>query len=171
MNKAIIKGAIEKTEIESNDGFFDYNDAATILTPISTIVDTAVDIPNDTLGEYTTRAFAPLGVTDVWNGSVFDFSELTVGSELLIRLDMTVTTLLQNTEIFVDLVFGDDFSIPFVTAQNFKNAGAHRLVATHPVYIGSTDTLNSLAIFKITTDRLATFTVAGFYVSVKRRLL
>jgi len=78
---------------DNSNGFVDYNDAATSVTPITLVADTWTDVPNDTLGTYTNTAYMPEGMTTLMDGTTgyLDFSELTLGSDIHIRIDYTVT--------------------------------------------------------------------------------
>ena len=81
------------------NGFIDYNDTSTTTTPIILAADTWTVIPNDGLGAFTNKAYAPSGVTelmDVSSGSV-DATELSLGTTLLVRNDFTVTPNTNNS--------------------------------------------------------------------------
>jgi len=85
--------------VNGTNGFIDYNDTSTTTTPIILAADTWTVIPNDGLGAFTNKAYAPSGVTelmDVSSGSV-DATELSLGTTLLVRNDFTVTPNTNNS--------------------------------------------------------------------------
>lgn len=151
-------------------GFADYNDLTTLTTPIAIPNnDTYVDITNDGAGLYSTNML-PDGVTDVWDAATqrFDFSELSVGDMLDIRLDVTVTTTAPTQTVTIDLELGgigNEFTVLF-NQNSFKLAGEHRLNRFNGLYIGSEDVRTNGAKFIIRSDDDATLVVNGWYVKV-----
>jgi len=81
------------------NGFIDYNDTATALTPITLLADTWTTLTNDGLGAFTNKAYAPTGVTELYDttAQLIDFSELGLGDVVFIRNDFTVTPNTNNT--------------------------------------------------------------------------
>lgn len=152
-------------------GLVDYNDAATVITPINIPTGLVnVNVTNDTLGPLTNKAYLPLGVTDIWDSStdLFDWSELKLGDMIDIRLDLSVTTTSPNQLVQVDLslgVGGSQYSIPFED-NVFKSSGTQRITRYNGIYIGDTNTLNNGARFVIRSDNTATLVVNGWYVKV-----
>lgn len=156
-------------------GLFDYNDAATAITPIVvTVAGSPVVLTNDGAGPNTNKLFPPVGVTDVWlvGSDVFDWSQLKLGDMVDIRLDIDVITASVNTEVSVDLHLGTGgaaYTIPFVTETNFKNTGTHKLNRFNGIYMGDLNTLNNGGQFKISTDKDCTVVVNGWYARIVRR--
>lgn len=156
-------------------GFLDYADLATQTIPISVTGGTGdVNVPNDGLGSYTNILYPPDGVTKVWDttNNVFDWSELSLGDMVDIRLNLQVTTLSLNTEINVDLHLGSGgsaYSIPFITSSNFKTVGTYELIRYNSIYMGNLDTLNSGGVFKISSDSDINYKVIGWYCKIIRR--
>ncbi len=76
-------GALEKT------GFIDYNDTSGI---VSLTANTWTDIPNNGLGSFTNKTYAPDGVTEFMDTSTgyIDASELKLGDTILIRNDYKI---------------------------------------------------------------------------------
>ena len=156
-----------------DEGFIDYDDSLTSGTPISLLsgVDTA--LTNDGLGADTFKGFAPATVADVWLSNAFDFTDLSVGSEVGIRLDVIVTTLTPNTDLSINLLLGGGlipFTIPFMSEQTYKSAGAHSINVYNRFYIKDSNALNGYGKFMVTADSAATAVVNGWYVSIKKRL-
>ena len=156
-------------------GLFDYNDVATTTTPIVvTAVGGAVVLTNDAAGAFTNKLFPPVGIDDVWNDStnVFDWSELSLGSMVDIRIDVDVITTSVNTEIKIDLHLGTGgsaYAIPWILETNFKATGTHKLNRYNGIYMGDTNTLNNGGQFMISTDKDCTAVVNGWYCKVIKR--
>lgn len=156
------------TEDVARIGLIDYNDLATQTTPInipSGLVN--VDIPNDGLGSFTNKNFRPKGVSEVWDvgNNVFDWSDLSLGDMVDIRLDLSVTTTSPNQTVIVELVLaigGFEYAIPFVQA-NVKTTGTYPVNRYNGVYMGDENTLFNGAKFRIRSDAAATMVVNGWY--------
>lgn len=150
-------------------GFADFNDAGTSSNPIEVTSGSGwVLLTNDKLGAFTNVAYLPEGVTTaVFSANQFDFSQLSVGDMLNIRLDITVTTTSNNQVINTRLKMGigsdSEFSIPFSHDQ-FKTSGAQQINPYVGLYIGGTDILNNPAQFEISSDDDASVVVNGWYV-------
>lgn len=142
---------------KQSNGVFDYNDTATAITPISVTGGAGfVNLTNDELGVSTNKLYPPSGVTDVWNAATneFDFSQLPLGSQVQIRIDLLVTTLSPNTQIDIAMelgVGGSPYDIQWVDVFE-KSAAAHRITVSDFIYIGDLNTKNNPAIFKIEAD-------------------
>lgn len=155
------------------DGWFDYNDLATQSTPYAYTTGTTDALPNDGQGTYSQSGYAPTGVTNLWNVSTnqFDFSELNVGDEIHLRVDLVVTTTIPNQEVEVELTFdigGSPFNLTLIT-ESYKLAGTYQIVHPTQFYIGYADMKNNPAEVRFTSDADASIVINGFYISVKRR--
>ena len=158
-------------------GFWDYNDVATTATPIAlTPVSTYVNLTNDELGANTLKTFALTGVTDVWDETVncFDFSNLTIGDTVDIRIDITVTTTGANHQIElqfdVDQGGAGNYQL-FVDRENFKSAGTYRIIKWYGLYVGDIPTRDGNHKIQVKSDTGAadTVTVNGWYVRATTR--
>jgi len=154
-------------------GFLDYNDTATLVTPI-TVLESAgeVALTNDGLGAYSTRQYAPRGIEDVWNASTgqFDWSMLSLGDVVDIRLDIEVTTTTPNTAIDVKLNLGSNtYNLPFITQFNYKSAAPHSITEYNSFYIGNEGTLNGGGHFSLSSDEDCTVKVRGWYIKITRK--
>lgn len=155
-------------------GILDYNDSLTAVTPISVpsgLVD--VDITNDGLGSFTNKSYAPVGVTDIWNSStnLFDFSQLSLGDMVDIRIDLTITTTTPNQLVEIDLVIGIggvQYSIPF-SREVYKNASVQNVNRYNGIYMGDLNTLNNPAKFVVRSDAPAIVLVNGWYCKILKR--
>lgn len=149
-------------------GFADFNDLATHSTPISLDeTDGFVLLTNDKAGAFTNISYLPEGITtDVFTSNQFDFSQLNVGDQINIRLDLSATTTTPNQQIDVQLRVGigtpAEFTIPFIQSQ-YKNAGSHSLNRFNGIYIGSNDIKNYPAQFEIASDDALSVVVNGWF--------
>ncbi len=149
-------------------GIIDYNDAATATTPISVTGGGGyTDITNDGLGGSTNKTYRASGVSELWDVStnLFDWSDLSLGDTVLIRLDVKVTTTSANQTVDTKLLLGvggSPYSLMHSEKQ-FKTAGAHEIDKfAFMVYMGNTNTLNNGAKFQIQSDGNCTVEVRGF---------
>ena len=71
------------------NGFIDYNDTTGI---INLTANTWTDIPNDGLGAFTNKTYAPIGVTEFMDVSTgyIDTTELELGDTIIIRNDYKI---------------------------------------------------------------------------------
>lgn len=156
-------------------GIFDYNDAATAITPLNVVGGNGpLLLTNDGAGPFTNTSYLPSGVTNVWNvvTDKFDWTELVLGDMIDIRIDVDVITSSVNTEIKIDLhlaIGGFEYTIPWILETNFKTTGTHKLNRYNGVYMGDTNTLDNPADFRISSDKDCTIVVNGWYVKVIKR--
>ena len=171
-----IKGYIGTASPDGfSGGWADYEDVATIGTPIN-VTATPTVLTNDGTGVNTNTKYLPVGdngVTQLWDTSSngFNFSDLDVGDMVDIRMDITMIIASNNTAIDVDLYMGSGGSIvvPFISQQNFKSTGSFEVIRYMGVYIGSADVRDSLAQLKVSADNNCTCTVNGWYIKAIRR--
>ena len=168
-----IKAYIESDGGDSfSGGWADYADFATTGTPLNVTAVYNV-MTNDGLGVNTNTSYLPEGVTQLWDSSTnsFDWSELKVGDMIDIRLDVSVTTVTNNTAVDVDLFMGTAGSIdvPFISAQNFKTSGTYNLIRYQGLYIGSENVRTNAAQLKIKADNNCTCVVNGWYVRYTKK--
>jgi len=172
----IFEGLIKPSDEDTTaytEGYFDYADSATASTPVSlTSALGYVDLPNDGLGSQTNLDFLPDGVTSLMDNGVFDFSQLSLGSEILMRVSLSATTLVNNTQIAIRMLFANGlYSIVWLSPLNFKNQVTnYELTPMNMFYIGNLETLNQPAKLQIISDGVASVVVNGFYASIKKRL-
>jgi hypothetical protein len=151
-------------------GFLNYNDLATASSPIAHTGGVDTVLTCDELGAQNLKTFAPNGIADVWDkdNDRFFFSDLKVGDMLDIRLDITVTTLVPNQTVSVDLELaqgGFDYQIPFDTAI-VKNASTNQISRFNGIYMGDTNTLDNFGQFIFTSPDDATIIVNGWYCKI-----
>lgn len=142
----ILDGAVMSDELSTN-GIADYNDTTTSVTPITLVANTWTTITNDGAGSFTNLAYLPsdtTGLMDTSDGS-FDFSELTLGDNVLIRNDYEVTPNVNNAllEIRYELGTGSGvYTLPTVLGRLDDGSGKPYRKALKPdmIYMGDTNT-------------------------------
>jgi len=155
------------------DGFIDYTDAATQTTPINYTAPDAIEIPCDGLGAYTVTAYKPLNVTNLWNTTTnrIDLSELNLGDEFTLCVELEATTLSNNPLFEVYATF-DLTGSPYtkkLTTDYYKVAGTYNIAAAREMYIGFAGTKNNPAAIYFKCDVNCTLKVIGIFITVKRR--
>ena len=155
-------------------GFFDYNDAATAGSPINVTGGAGyVDLTNDGAGTFTNKTYAPLGVSEVWDevADRLDFSDLKLGDQMTVRVDIEVTTTSANQVVELALELGtggSPYGLQFFRAQ-YKTAGLKNIAVPVDFYMGDANTLNNLGKLKIKSDGNCTVVVNGWYCRVLLR--
>lgn len=163
-----------KTDLEKLTWFFDYNDLATQTTPINVPANTDTFLTNDELWAFTIKTYAPAWVTDVWNKTTnaFDFSQLSLGNMIDIRVDFVITTTSANQIVDLDLNLAiggsNPYTIHFGTRQ-FKTAGTYQFTLNNWIYMWSNDTKNNPAKLKVRSDGTATVKVNGWACRITRQ--
>lgn len=164
---------INDVHINHYSGWYDYNDSITVVTPINITSNDTIQITNDARGDQTTSQFAPYGCGQIWDTATnsFDFSDLNIGDEILIRLSLNITTTSNNqvTRVYMNMASGV-FNYKINDGHwVFKSTGSYQVESVIPLYIGNAETRDNPAEIMFTTDGNATVQVNGFYVSVTRR--
>lgn len=152
-------------------GVSDYNDLATQTTPI-TLVSAGVnyELTNDGLGPFTNTTYKTTELGDLWDTGTnrFDFSNMSLGDSIDIRIDIEVTTTGANRVLDVDLelgVGGSPYTIPFVASSYVKTASVFRGVRWMSIYMGDTNTLNNPARILVRSDGAGdSVVVNGWYI-------
>lgn len=158
-------------------GFFNYNDTATATTPIVIPATSAwVALTNDELGSFTNKTYSPSGVTDVWDAATgkFDFTELSLGDQVEIRLDMDFTTSVANQEYDVALNMaqspGTPYDLFFVSDMQIKTSGTvNKVFIWMGIYMGDANTLDNSAQFRVRSASAGTVKVNGWYCKITKR--
>lgn len=160
------------TPYRSKIGWFDYNDSGTPQQHSGS--GGFIKLTNDTLGQFTKRGFAPIGVSDVWNPvtNQFDFTELAVGDMIDIRFDMEMTTTSNNQEIYLQMAIGIGSSSPHELPFGqsiIKSATSGRFVRPINIYIGSDQTRDYPSEIQVDSDGTLPMIIRGWYVKITRR--
>jgi hypothetical protein len=166
--------ALEANAIST--GFIDYADLTTATTPIAvTALGSPVKITNDGAGANSNSLFPPQGVTDIWDTGTneFDFSELALGDEIAIRLQLMVTTTSPNQNVDVDLRLAlgtaSEYVIPFGRGIA-RSAGLYQALRYNGIYIGNSDTLTGGGFFEVSSGSDCDVEVVGWYCKITKHV-
>lgn len=155
-------------------GYFDYNDSITHTTPLAFVTNTPKKLTNDTLGVNTNTSENPYGVSFVWNSTnnQFDFSQLSIGDTIDIRIQVQVTTTTANQKFKISAKFGIGSVAQFentILSSQVKTAGLEEISFVAPFYIGSSYIRDFPAELYITSDAGGTVVVDGWYIRILRK--
>jgi hypothetical protein len=148
-------------------GVIDYNDLATATTPISVTGGAGfVDLTNDGLGSSTNKTYKVTGVGELWGTGtdLFDWSDLSLGDQVNIRVDLNITTTAANQVVTIQLLLGvggSSYALVFGEEQ-YKTAGEHPFLRFSSVYMGNTNTLNNGAKFQVSSPDNCDIEVVGW---------
>lgn len=162
----------EGSDTVSKTGFIDYNDSSGDLTISS---DTWVDVPNNGLGAFTNKTYKPTLINEVLDGSTgyLDFSDLTLGSQLLIRNDFTVTPNTNNSLLEVRYLLGQgagEYALKFWGERLDSGSGiGYQRVISFPIYMGDTNTQGGVGKLQIKLNTNGTLNNAGSYIKIDLR--
>ena len=163
---------IDRFGLARTFGFIDYNDSSTSVTPVTLTADTWTDIPNDGLGAFTNKQFAPAGVTEVLDTSAgyLDFSQLNLGSEIKVRNDFTVTPQTNNCLLEARYLLGSgagEYALQFWSERLDSGSGIpYQRVTNFPIYMGDTNTQDNPGKMQIRLSTSGIVVNAGVYVSI-----
>lgn len=146
-------------------------DQTSIPLPAATPTKLTLDAsgPGDTREE-----FLPVGVSGLWNSTTdqFDFSTLSEGDTVDIRIDGTLTTLSNNTEFVLNFVgaigTSGEFQLPFTSGSRFF-VGSGLISRFNSIYMGGQDIITSPSEFRVTATKASEGFVNDMYVRVVRR--
>jgi hypothetical protein len=157
-------------------GFLDYADLTTATTPIEvTALGSPVKITNDGAGANTNKLYPPTGVTDIWNTvtNTFDFSQLSLGDEVALRLELVVNTSTPNQNVDVDIRLAEgtasEYTIPFGRGIA-RFAGDYHALRYNGIYIGNSDTLTGGGFFEVSSDNDCDVEVVGWYCKITKHI-
>lgn len=132
-----------------------------------------VKVLNDGAGTNTRTDLPPSGVTSIYDPvtSQFDFSELSVGDNVTIRIDWEITTTAANQSVTTEL-YVDNNGAPFVIVfdySEFKTAAATPYSREITFFVGSDDVKNNPIEVQFSSDANATLNLGGWAVFITRR--
>lgn len=161
---------------EGGVGWWDYADVTTQTTPIAlTTPGTKYDLTNDGAGVNSQDGFAIPNGTDIWNVGTnrLDFTNLSVGDTVELRMDITYTTTSANTAVSVEFEFatgtGSAFPIIILPQLNIKSASTTQIVHSRGFYIGSEAVRANPAKIRAVADTAgSSVKVNGWYIRVIR---
>lgn len=154
------------------NGFIDYNDTTGAISLTS---DTWTDVPNNGLGSFTNKTYRPNGVEDVMDTSTgyLDFSQLSLGSQILVRNDFTVVPNTNNSLLEVRYVLGQgagEYALKFWSERLDSGSGIdYQRVISFPIYMGDTNTQGGVGKLQVKLSSNGTLTNAGSYIKIDLR--
>jgi len=158
----------------STNGFIDYNDTSTTTTPLVLNSDTWTTIPNNGLGAFTNKDYAPHGVTDLMdvNGAI-DPTQLELGDTIIVRNDYSVTPQTNNGSLQFRYGLGGGGNEYFLeTRIGRMDSGSgvpyRYSLSTDLIYMGDANTLNNPILLQINSTAEATLINAGSVIFVAR---
>ena len=158
----------------SQAGFIDYNDTSTSTTPINLLANTWTDIPNDGLGAFTNKQFAPAGVDELMDTSTgyIDPTSLALGATLFIRNDYTIIPTTNNARQEFRYVLGTgggEYTLEKTLGRLDSGAGNpyRSSLETDLIYMGDANTRDNPIKLQVKMSTDATLTNAGSVIVVK----
>lgn len=153
-------------------GFIDYNDTT---GDVELSADTWTDVPNDGQGEFSNSTYKPTGVNSLMDTSTgyLDFSELNLGSELIIRNDFTVTPQTNNALLEVRYLLGQgagEYPLLFWSERLDNGSGiGYQRVPIFAIYMGDLNTQGGVGKLQVKLSADGTLNNSGSYISAKIR--
>ena len=152
------------------NGFVDYNDAATAVTPIVLAENTWTTITNDGQGPATNKLFMPEGVTELMTPTgELDFSELSLGDDIIIRNDFKVSPNVNNALLEFRFLLGTN-SYPLETFMPRLDDGSGKYYAfsltCEYIYMGDTNTQGANGLMQVKLSTGGTLINAGSAIKV-----
>ena len=151
--------------------WFDANDAATAITPITHGAgSTTTFLTNDGAGP-STNSYNPDAKATLWNTATnkFDFSSLKIGDTVEFRIDVNIANgAAQEINLVIDLGEGDAGAYSLnVNHTYFKTAsGGDQITAMFRIYMGDEVTRLNTARFRLTSIAATTIIVNGWFYQI-----
>jgi len=122
---------------DDKGGFANYEDLATITTPIVLTADTWTNLTNDKQGPHTTEVYKPAYVTgSLWNtaASKIDFTEVPIGKVVLLKVDFQIVQTANNTILECQIV-GGGHTMQVLTTEMKSSGDDHHYSVTNMVWV------------------------------------
>jgi hypothetical protein len=154
--------------VNNTNGFIEYNDLATVGSPVALVGGVWTTLPNDGLGPQTLKTYAPSGVTELIDTSTgaIDASELSLGDSLILRNDFTVTPNTNNQLLEFRYSAGTGGGVYTLerTLGKMDSGGSqpyrYALGADY-IYLGDANTKDNPILIQIKSSGAGTFTNGG----------
>ena len=160
----------------TGQGFIDYNDTSTTITPLVLSSDVWTTIPNNGAGAFTNYTYKPSGITELMNVATgaIDPTELVLGDNLLIRNDFTVTPGTNNTLLELRYSLGGGggtYTLEKTMGRLDSGSGnPYRFsLDVHEVYIGDLNTKDNPIVLQVKLSASGTLVNAGTVIQVIKR--
>ncbi|UXQ88755.1 hypothetical protein [Tenacibaculum phage Larrie] len=168
-----LEKSIEVANNVKKNGSLYYADSNTSTTPISVTANTEEFLTNDEAGANTNKNFKPDNVSELWDSSTNSlvFGGITQGSNVLVRVDLEVTTtsVYQTFDILVDLGVGVSPYTLTVDKNLIKDIGTYNISSTFSISTIESFVINSTGKIKVLSDSNAILVVKGFDFNVNIR--
>lgn len=172
-NFAAAKAEIE--ELQTANGWADYQDTATTTTPLTIVSGTWKKLTNNAAGAQTRTDMLPSLVTSLWNttNNQLDFSQLPLNSTIDIRMDFSVTVASANTVMDVSAFCAigsvSAFELPLLTSKFFSTAGTYKVTIQGSMYIGSSDVKSFPAELRLKMNSAGSVVVNGWFIKAQKK--
>lgn len=157
------------------NGFGDYNDTISSSTPIVLVADTWTSITNNGAGDFTNLTYLPDNTTELMDVSTgkFDFSQLQLGDNVLIRNDYDVTPNTNNAllELRYELGAGSGvYTLETIVGRLDSGSGKPYRYSLVPqmIYVGDLNTKDNLITLQLRLSSAGTVVNAGSAIGVIR---
>ena len=154
-------------------GYFYYDNSG----PYVPVDDGDLSVENDTEGIETDNLNTPYGVDKLWNSDTnrFDFSQLSVGDTIDVRVDFEVQTSIINEEISLTAFIGsglESYSIKFF-GRTFKNTATYAVISAEFSICIKSDSLknDTNSYIGVNASNTTLFRIKGYYIRVLRKSL
>lgn len=172
--KIVLSDPIEESEqYFSAVGGFYYADLATQTTALAYTTGD-LQLENDIEGDETFLSQPPYGITGVWDESTntFDFSQLSIGDEIILRVDLNVTTSAANQTSNIKLLLGEGTADEkTIVLDIFYTETAAATIMTAKVHfdIRNENQRTTAAKLLFSSDASADIEVVGFHPYIIRK--
>ena len=155
-------------------GFYDYENTL----PTQTIAGDEVyhKLLNNGLGIHTKKQFRPRGMdlAGIWNTTTnqFDFTQLRLGDQLMIRVDLTIIPGTPNQDIDTAINFdigGESFLLMVDHIIPKRSDPIPRHISYVAMYMGTQEVVGNPAEILMRSDDVFDVTVHGWYIDITRR--
>lgn len=157
----------------NTNGFIDYNDTATGMSPIVLAANTWTDITNNGLGLFTNKSFKPSNVTELIDTSTGDLevAELSLGTTILVRNDFSVTPNTNNCLLEFRYVLGAGegaYTLEKLIGRLDSGSGKPYRQSLVPdlIYMGDTNTRDNPIGLEVRLSAAGTLINAGSVIQV-----
>lgn len=172
-NKMVIK----LPQSPTTSGFIDYNDTATIASPLALVANTWTTIPNNGLGVNTNKLYKPTGVTefmDVGTGRIL-LSDLALGDVVFIRPDFIINPQTANSQLEFRFFIGQS-GTEYSLAKRFPkldsgNTEYPMTLDTYEIYIGDNNTRLGGLLMQVRLSVTGTLKNNGAVITAFRRVI
>ena len=158
------------------NGFADYNDEATAITPIVLPANTWITLTNDGTGAFTNLGYLPTGVTQLMDTSTgqFDFSELKLGDNCFVRNDFSVTPQTNNALLKLRYQLGvgaNAYTLETILGRLDSGSGIQYRFSLVPqmIYMGDLNTKDNPIKLEVNLSGNGTLNNAGSVIQLMRR--